>query len=574
MKKQNIKKRVASLSYLLLAIFISPSHANQVADKVFTNGQIETLNNKQPTAQAVAIKDEKFIAIGSNKKVQSFIGSNTKVVDLQHQLVVPGFVDAHTHPMETIWLKEDWVDARYPGTPSVKQALENIAKRAQITPKDQWIYVACVSASENKFSEKRLPTKAELDQAAPNNPVIVANGAHMAIANSAALVKMGVKKGVAKLTHGAGVLADANGEPTGVITDGMGDIPGSPTPQEMARYYASDIAKFWNSYGFTSVMAITPAAAIPVMQGVSVSTPTPNIRYTASVWAAPNGAGMPKDLRVFEMPSKANPAYYRFAAIKAWVDGENDCRTGFMYEPYVGVMDTDPPGGKGTLVTNQTQATQFAKLANQNKKVSMLHCSGDAAIDIGLTAYETSEKGESSNTIKRIEHFGMFQLTPNQLQRGINLKRQNFHISVQPIWLLELVNADYENMGSARSKTGYQFKTMIKAGLEPAASTDMTGIYLGNIDPFKAMYATVTRQSDMGLFEPQEAITVKEALKMWTIWPAKAMGEDKVKGTIEVGKYADMTVLSDNIFTIPAERIKDVKAIKTIVGGRLVHQSN
>mgnify|MGYP002143693644 FL=1 len=129
-------------------------------------------------------------------------------------------------------------------------------------------------------------------------------------------------------------------------------------------------------------------------------------------------------------------------------------------------------------------------------------------------------------------------------------------------------------MGSARSKTGYQFKTMIKAGLEPAASTDMTGIYLGNIDPFKAMYATVTRQSDMGLFEPQEAITVKEALKMWTIWPAKAMGEDKVKGTIEVGKYADMTVLSDNIFTIPAERIKDVKAIKTIVGGRLVHQSN
>lgn len=89
MKKQNIKKRVASLSYLLLAVFISPSHANQVADKVFTNGQIETLNSKQPTAQAVAIKDEKFIAIGSNKKVQSFIGSNTKVVDLQHQLEPP-----------------------------------------------------------------------------------------------------------------------------------------------------------------------------------------------------------------------------------------------------------------------------------------------------------------------------------------------------------------------------------------------------------------------------------------------------------------------------------------------------
>ena len=251
------------------------------ADIVFINGNIETLSNKQPRAQAVAVKDERFIAVGSDAKIRSFIGPQTQVIDLQQRLTVPGFVDGHTHPMETIWLKEDWVDARYPGTPSVKQALENITKRAQSTPKDSWIYVACVSASENKFLEKRLPTKAELDQAAPNNPVIVANGAHMAIANSAALAKMGVKKGVTRLTHGAGVLADVNGEPTGVITDGMGDIPGSPTPQEIARYYSTDIAKFWNSYGFTSVMAITPAAAMPVMQSVSISTPMPNIRYTA-----------------------------------------------------------------------------------------------------------------------------------------------------------------------------------------------------------------------------------------------------------------------------------------------------
>ena len=558
----------------LLPCFAPSVYAKEQADIVFINGQIETLNNRQPRANAVAVKNEKFIAVGTDQNIKSYIGPDTKVVNLKQQLAVPGFVDAHTHPMETIWLKEVWVDARYPGTPSVKQALLNIAARIKTTPKDQWVYVAGVSASENKFSEKRLPTKAELDEVAPNNPVIMANGAHMAIANSAALAKMGIKKGVTKLPHGAGVLAGKDGEPNGVITDGMGDIPGSPTPQEIARYYASDIAKFWNSYGFTSVMAITPAAAMPVMQSVSLSTPTPNIRYTASVWAAPNGAGMPKDLSVFEMPSKANPAYYRFSAIKAWVDGENDCRTGYMYEPYVGVMDTDPPGGKGTLVTDQALANQFSTLANQNKKVSMLHCSGDAAIDIGLNAYESLSKNQSGNTIKRIEHFGMFQLSPEQLKRGQALKKYDFHFSVQPIWLLELVNADYENMGVARAKTGYQFKTLINAGLEPAASTDMTGIYLGNIDPLRAMYATVTRQSDMGIFEPQEAISVRDALRMWTIWPAKAIGEDKEKGSIEVGKYADMTVLSDNLFKISKEKIKDVKASKTVVGGRVVYESN
>jgi predicted amidohydrolase YtcJ len=573
-KSRKITLLISMSLYSCLLFFCQSIYAGEKADIVFLNGQIETLNQRQPKANAVAVKNEKFIAIGSDQKIKSFIGPDTKVVNLNQQLVVPGFVDAHTHPMETIWLKEVWVDARYPGTPSVKQALENIAKRVQSTPRDQWIYVAGVSASENKFSEKRLPSKAELDQVAPNNPVIMANGAHMAIANSAALAKMGVKKGVTKLPHGAGVLADKNGEPNGVITDGMGDIPGSPTPQEIARYYATDIAKFWNSYGFTSVMAITPAAAIPIMQSVSLSTPTPNIRYTASVWAAPNGAGMPQDLSVFEMPAKANSAYYRFGAIKAWVDGENDCRTGYMYEPYVGVMDTDPPGGRGTLVTDQALANQFSKLANQNNKVSMLHCSGDAAVDIGLNAYEALSKNQQTNTIKRIEHFGMFQLSPEQLKRGQVLKKSRFHFSTQPIWLLELVNADYENMGVQRAKTGYQFKTLINAGLEPAASTDMTGIYLGNIDPFKAMYATVTRQSDMGIFEPQEAISVRDALRMWTIWPAKAIGEDQQKGSIEVGKYADMTVLSQNIFQIPKENLKDIKALKTIVGGREVYTSN
>lgn len=558
------------LTAVFLGLFFGQVSAAQIADSIFANGKITTLNAKQPNASALAVKDGVIIAVGSDKEIKAYVGANTLIVDLAGKRIVPGFIDAHTHPMETIWLKEVWVDARYPGTPSVKQALLNIASRVKVTPKDQWIYVAGVSASENKFIEKRLPTKAELDEVAPNNPVIVANGAHMAIANSAALAKMGVKKGVTKLRHGAGVLADKNGEPNGVITDGMGDIPGSPTPQEIARYYATDIAKFWNSYGFTSVMAITPAAAMPVMQSVSISTPAPNIRYTASVWAAPNGEGMPKDLSVFEMPTKADPAYYRFAAIKAWVDGENDCRTGFMYEPYKGVQDTDPPGGKGTLVTNQSLATEFTALANQNKKMSMLHCSGDAATDIGLRAYESTRKLQATNTIKRIEHFGMFQLTAAQLERAKKLKEDHFHISVQPIWLLELVNADYENMGVKRAKTGYQFKTLINAGLEPAASTDMTGIYLGNIDPFKAMYATVTRQSDIGIFQPQEAISVNDALKMWTIWPAKAMGEAKVKGSLEPGKYADMTVLSDDIYAIPKEQIKNVQAIKTIVGGKVV----
>ena len=193
-------------------------------------------------------------------------------------------------------------------------------------------------------------------------------------------------------------------------------------------------------------------------------------------------------------------------------------------------------------------------------------------MDIGLKAYEQLVKDSPTQTIKRIEHFGVFQVNDEQLRRAAALKASGLQISVQPIWLLELVNADIENMGMQRARTGFKFRTLIEAGLEPAASTDMTGIYLGNIDPFQAIYAMVTRQSDAGIFEPQEAISVADALRMWTIWPAKAVGEGHEKGTIEIGKFADMVVLSDDPFQIPKEQLKDLKASKTIVGGRVVFE--
>jgi predicted amidohydrolase YtcJ len=167
----------------------------------------------------------------------------------------------------------------------------------------------------------------------------------------------------------------------------------------------------------------------------------------------------------------------------------------------------------------------------------------------------------------------MFQMSDKQLRRARAMVEEGFKISIQPTWLLDLVKADYENMGPERTRTGFKFRSMIDAGLEPAAGTDVTGIYLDNINPFLAIYASVTRQSDRGVFMPEQAVSVTEALKMWTVWAAKSMGEFDVKGSIEPGKYADMTVLSDDIFTMPKENLKDVKVLTTIVGGTVVYEA-
>ncbi len=545
----------------------------QPADVIFVNGLITTLDPAKPAAEAVAAAAGRIVAVGTSDEIRKHAGDATKVVDLKGRRVVPGLIDAHCHPVETLWMKDDWVDARFPGTKSVAETLDKLRERAGKTAKDEWIFVACVSASENKFAEKRLPTKDELTKAAPDNPVILGNGTHMAIVNDTALKALKIGKGTAKLPKGGTVLLDKDGEPTGVITDGFADIPSSPQPSEIAGYVAKGIPEFWNAHGYTSLMAITPHQVVPAVQAVSTKVPQPNIRYSVSVWAAPDGKGFPADLSECEMPSGADPDYFKFVGIKAWVDVENDCRTGYMYQPYLGHLDIDPPGGRGTLVTPQEDANTFADLAHTNKRIAMLHCSGDAAVDIGLTAYEHSAASDPKTiTLRRIEHFGMFQLTDSQLQRATKLAKAGvLRISVQPIWLTELVKADNENMGPERTKTGFKFKTLIGAGLEPAASTDMTGIYLGNVEPFPAIQAMVTRVSDAGSFEPQEAITVEDALRMWTIWPARAIGEGEHRGSIEVGKLADMTVLTDDILAIAPDAIHSVQAAATIVGGRVVY---
>ena len=263
---------IAAVLGLMVAGFVGRAPAAE-PEAVFFNGKIVTLDAAGSTVGAVAVQDGKILKIGSADEIKKLAGSSTRLVNLGGKTMVPGLIDSHCHPMEAMMMRETWVDCRYPKTPSVKQALINIADWAKKTPKGNWIFAACVSASENKFAEKRLPTKAELDAAAPDNPMMLTNGTHMGVANSVALQRLGIKKGMSKLPHGGSVILDKNGEPTGVLADAQADVPTTPTVPELERYYAKDIQEFWNQYGFTSLLAITPAAALPVLMASSEVNP-------------------------------------------------------------------------------------------------------------------------------------------------------------------------------------------------------------------------------------------------------------------------------------------------------------
>ncbi|HET7716196.1 MAG TPA: amidohydrolase [Bauldia sp.] len=548
----------------------SPARADDAPDIVYFNGKIVTMDAADSIAEAVAIKDGKFVAVGTTDAMRAMSKASTTLVDLEGRTTVPGLIDAHTHPLETMVMK-GWVDGRFPGTASVSQLLGKIADAAKAAPKGGWVFVACSSASQDKFAEKRLPTLAELDAAAPDNPVAIANGTHMFLGNSMALKELGVTSGHVALTGGGHALLGPDGQPNGVLVDGGAALPSMPTAEMLKQYYAKDIPAFWNSNGFTSVLAITPAYALPALQAVAKAGTT-DIRYTTSVWTAMNDVGMPTALGSFAMPAGADPDYYRSLGIKIWMDGENDARTGLMYEPYLGHDETDPPGDMGVLTSSPDQIQSFTDIAAKNGVTAMIHCSGDKAVDLCLDAYER-EVANGATNVMRIEHFGMFQLNDKQLERAKALRQHRFFVSIQPTWLLDLVKSDYASMGEARASTGFRFRDLIEAGLEPAAGTDVTGIYLTNVNPMLAIYAAVSRNSDMGIFQADQAVSVRDAVRMWTIWAAKSMAEEGSKGSIEPGKLADMTILSGDILTIPPESLKNVTVVKTIVGGRVVYDA-
>ena len=195
---------------------------------------------------------------------------------------------------------------------------------------------------------------------------------------------------------------------------------------------------------------------------------------------------------------------------------------------------------------------------------------------MALTAFEHVQAQEGPGAparraaLQRIEHFGEFMLGPDDLARA---KRLGVMVNVQPGWIYTLANSTIENLGAERARGAFRFRDMIDAGLEPGFGTDLTGIVLETFDPFLHVWAAVTRMSDVGVFVPEQAVSVTEALRMLTIWSARAQGEGAIKGSIEPGKLADMVVISDDILRIPPSAIRDLKVLKTIVGGRVVYDS-
>jgi len=538
--------------------------AADAPDVIYRDGRFVTLDATSSVAQAVAVKDGRIWRVGTDAEVRVLAAPQTTVVDLHGKTVLPGFVDGHVHPSVAVRMIEEYVDGRIATTPSVVAVLGKISARAAQVPAGKWVIVAGSSSSQTRYAERRLPSRGEIDGAAPNHPVMFLNGSHEAVVNTAGLRALGITSGMREL-KGARIGVDDRGEPTGVIQEGMAIFPDLRIPDEdLRRYYGHVIPQMWNAQGYTSIYAITPLHELGAVREVAAQAPT-TLRYTLAIFTDPGGRFLPATFEALPFPAAVDPGWYRFAGIKVWIDSDVPMRGGAVTEPYAG-----PAGGFGLLNLTQDQLDALALRVHRAGLPLLLHATGDRATSMALTAFERAQGQDGPRTLQRIEHFGEFMLGPDDLARA---KRLGVRVNVQPGWVFTLTNSTIENLGAQRARGAFQFRSMIDAGLEPGFGTDLTGIVLETLNPFLHIWSAVTRTSDVGVFVPEQAVSVSEALRMMTLWAARAQGEGEIKGSLEVGKLADMVVISDDILAMPPAAIRDLKVLATIVGGRVVYEN-
>jgi predicted amidohydrolase YtcJ len=534
------------------------AQSKPTADLIITNAKVWTVDKAHPTARAVAVLGDRIVAVGSNADVNVWRGHDTKVIDAGGKLVLPGFNDAHVHFVSGGLQLES---AQLNDATSKQEFVRRIAAQAKKTPKGEWIQGG--DWDETKWSPLSLPTKELIDPVTPDNPVFVSRyDGHSALANSAALRLAGIKPQTPDPPGGV-IVRDAQGNPTGDLKDAATDIVFKvipPISHEQRLRAVRGALEYAASLGVTSVQNMDPdyadiAAYAELLQ---------NGELTTRIYAAPLIDQVDDQVKI-GIRHAFGGSFLRIGAVKAFADGSLGSRTAYFFEPF-----SDEPGNHG-LLGEEMQPLSLMRDHMMKADATGLqictHAIGDRAISMVLDLYADVVKAHGQMDRRlRIEHAQ--HMAAKDFDRFAQL---NVIASVQPYHAIDDGRWAEGYIGRDRASRTYAFRTFLNHGVHLAFGTDWD---VAPLNPLSTIYAAVTRatldgKNPNGWF-PEQKLTVAEAVEAYTMGSAYAEFQENVKGSITPGKLADMVVLSEDIFSIDPAKIRDVKVLKTVVGGKIV----
>jgi hypothetical protein len=531
-----------------------------MADLIITNARVWTVDHAHPSAEAIAIKGDRIVAVGTAAEISGWRTSSTRTIDAGGRLVLPGFDDAHIHLL-TGAMQLTNVDLKDASSP--QEFARRIAERAKSAP-DQWVLGG--NWDEQAWTPARLPTKEMIDPVTPDTPVFVNRyDEHMALANSVALKLAGVTAKTPDPPGGA-IVRDARGNPTGVLKDAamayVDKITPPPTPEQRAgavRLAMRHMAQL----GVTSVQDMGPSHdELEVYAALAVKG-----ELTTRIRAVPLETAWMERMRT-GTAEEFNSPFLRTAAVKGFADGSLGSTTAYFFEPY-----TDAPGTCG-LLSNEMQPLEGMRgrltQADRAGRQLCIHAIGDRAISMVLDLFVDVERANGPRDRRfRIEHAQ--HVARKEFYRFASL---NVVASVQPYHAIDDGRWAETRIGPERAKTTYPFRSFLDHHVRLAVGTDWP---VAPLNPVLGLYAAATRAtldgSNPGGWVPEQKISVAEAIEAYTMGAAYAEFAEKEKGSITPGKLADLVMLGEDVLRIDPAAIKHVKVEMTVVGGRIVYRA-
>jgi predicted amidohydrolase YtcJ len=544
-------------------------------DAIYFNGKIVTLWDKAPVAEAVAIRGDRFIAVGSNADVLPLAGERTRKIDLKRRTVVPGIIESHTHPVAAALSERD---GPVPVMRSIPEVLDYIRQQARRLPAERLIFVPKVYAT--RLNERRYPTRYELDQAAPGRRVMTDNG-YASVLNSALLAELGITRGTPEPANGK-IIRDENGEPNGIILgapDLLGPLRRSrPWTHEDRVWALRTMQRRYNEAGITSTVdrGQGPDGFRLYQQLHQRGELTVRTTVTYLIGARGGPGDVRREIEQIPLVTGFGDEWLRVGAIKTIVDGGILIGTAFLREPWgmrTGVYGYIDPDYRGLLSVPRENLFAMAEAAAELGWQMTAHTAGSGAIDLLLDAYEAADRIRPIRGRRWTVTHGNFPY-PDAIARAAKL---GLIFDCQMAWHHFDGPALAEVFGPERMKSFLPLRSLIDAGIIVVGGSDhMIRLdardALNPYHPFFGMWMAVTRRTvDGRVLNPEQRVTREEALRMWTINGAYGTFEESLKGSIEPGKLADMVVISKDYLTCPEEEIRQIEALMTVVGGKVVY---
>jgi predicted amidohydrolase YtcJ len=545
------------------------------ADVVLMHGKIWTGEPVAPPgvkatpanfAQAVAILNGRIIAVGTDDEVRPYIAANTKVIDLGGRLAMPGFNDSHVHFLQGSF---QLLQVNLKNTSDEAEFTRMIGEKARTLPHGRWMLGG--NWDEEAWASAKLPTRWMIDPVTPDNPVWLSRyDGHAGLANSAALKLAGITKETPDPVGGRIVHDPKTGEPTGVLKDAAEDLVARAIPNpsedeaiEALRAGLKEAARV----GVTSV------------QDMAVDNETPNGNFTGEIRLlrrAEEGGWL--TCRFYEvapieewqkladagLTRAFGDGFIRMGAVKGFADGSIGSRTAWMFNAYSD--DAKNFGLPLPMMSPPAKMEAAVRGADAAGIQLAIHAIGTRANTEMLGIYERAGGDSPAAHRFRIEHAQHVrkQDYATFAKLGVIASMQPYHAIDDGRWV-------EKRIGHERARWSYAWRSMLDAGALLAFGTDWP---VAPLDPLLGVYAAVTRQTldgkNPGGWFPEEKLTVEETLRAYTYGSAYAEFEEKDKGSIAPGKLGDIVVLSDDLFSIPPEKIKDAHVVLTVVGGRVV----